>query len=279
MSPHHTFRLIKGDPDDRDLKFTFAEAPPTTPVNAGSYLRTTMRGIPRPSFLPTTFDLRKGVTKVPPILDQGPIGACAPNQLSSALRFCLANQKLIDFEPSRLFIYFFARLIDGSAITDDSGITIRSGLKAIQRFGAPKEELCPYVPANFTKQPSKEAVLSARLKVASSFQYLSVAPTLEYIKRAILAGFPVILGVVVYNSMESKECLTTGSISMPNRTSETCYGGHCVSLWGWDDAKKVFYMMNTWGTSAGNKGWFTIPYAYILDPELAFDFWTIRLWK
>jgi C1A family cysteine protease len=33
---------------------------------------------------------------------------------------------------------------------------------------------------------------------------------------------------------------------------------------------------NSWGTSWGNRGAFTIPGAYLTDPDLAADFWTIQ---
>jgi hypothetical protein len=274
------FKLIKDEADERDFKFSFpgdGEIAVPQPMPVGT--RSVVKGaIARPPTLPPTFDLRTGRIKVPLVLDQGPIGACGPNEISNALRFCLSSQRLADFQPSRLFIYFFARLVDGSPVTEDTGISIRGGLKSIQRFGAPDEVLCPYVPPNFNKQPSKAAVLAARQHV-NSFQYLAVAQNIIYIKQALAVGFPIILGVQVYESMEGKQTTSTGKITVPDIKKEKCFGGHCVSLWGWDDKEQVFIMMNTWGRSVGKDGWFTIPYAYVLDPRLAFDLWTIRYWK
>ena len=36
-------------------------------------------------------------------------------------------------------------------------------------------------------------------------------------------------------------------------------------------------MMNSWGTGWGDKGFFTMPYAYLTDEDLSADFWTIRV--
>ena len=44
-----------------------------------------------------------------------------------------------------------------------------------------------------------------------------------------------------------------------------------------DEARQWFLMRNSWGESWGMKGYFTMPYAYLLSPGLSQDFWTIRL--
>jgi C1A family cysteine protease len=62
---------------------------------------------------------------------------------------------------------------------------------------------------------------------------------------------------------------------MPAR-GEKVVGGHCVVAVGYDDAKRTFIIRNSWGTSWGMKGYCTIPYEYLLNPDLASDFWTIR---
>lgn len=46
---------------------------------------------------------------------------------------------------------------------------------------------------------------------------------------------------------------------------------------GYDDAKSWFAVRNSWGAQWGLKGYFTLPYAYLSDTNLASDFWTIRI--
>ena len=53
--------------------------------------------------------------------------------------------------------------------------------------------------------------------------------------------------------------------------------GHAVVAVGYDDAQQVFIMRNSWGTGWGMQGYFTLPYAYLIDPHLASDFWQITL--
>jgi hypothetical protein len=42
----------------------------------------------------------------PPVYDQGQLGSCTANAISGAIQFDRLKQKLADFIPSRLFIYY-----------------------------------------------------------------------------------------------------------------------------------------------------------------------------
>jgi hypothetical protein len=46
---------------------------------------------------------------------------------------------------------------------------------------------------------------------------------------------------------------------------------------GYDDGTKRFLVRNSWGTSWGKNGYFTMPMEYLCNNDLACDFWTIRL--
>ena len=58
---------------------------------------------------------------------------------------------------------------------------------------------------------------------------------------------------------------------------EKALGGHAVAAVGYEDKTQRFIARNSWGSSWGMNGYFTIPYAYLTDSNLADDFWTIRL--
>jgi C1A family cysteine protease len=58
--------------------------------------------------------------------------------------------------------------------------------------------------------------------------------------------------------------------------NEQLLGGHAVLAVGYDDSQRRFIIRNSWGKDWGMQGYFTIPYAYLLDDNLADDFWTIR---
>ena len=46
---------------------------------------------------------------------------------------------------------------------------------------------------------------------------------------------------------------------------------------GYDDPTRRFIVRNSWGTSWGTKGYFTMPYEYLLDGGLSDDFWTVKM--
>jgi len=60
------------------------------------------------------------------------------------------------------------------------------------------------------------------------------------------------------------------------KPGEEMIGGHAVLAVGYDDKTQRFIVRNSWGTTWGIKGYFTMPYPYLLDANLADDFWTIR---
>lgn len=61
------------------------------------------------------------------------------------------------------------------------------------------------------------------------------------------------------------------------KLSEKVVGGHAVLVIGYNDATQRFIVRNSWGTNWGMKGYFTMPYDYLLDENLSDDFWMIKV--
>ncbi len=68
----------------------------------------------------------------PPVYDQGHLGSCTANAIAAAVEFDMHKQGLHAFTPSRLFIYYNERAIEGH-IPCDSGAMLRDGIKAVAR--------------------------------------------------------------------------------------------------------------------------------------------------
>jgi C1A family cysteine protease len=220
--------------------------------------------------LPPRVDLRK---QCPPVYDQGALGSCTANAIGAALQFDQIKQRRKNaFTPSRLFIYYNERAIEGT-VESDSGATIRDGVKTVAKQGACDEAKWPYRIEDFREKPSRPCY--AEGKKNQAIQYLRLAQALSQLKGCLAEGFPFVFGFAVYESFESPEVAKTGHAGMP-RANESMLGGHAVMAVGYDESKQWFIVRNSWGRKWGMQGYFTLPYAYLLQASLSSDFWTIR---
>lgn len=228
--------------------------------------------------LPQKIDLRPSC---PPVVDQSSLGSCVSNAVANAHLFNQLKQKksspsITTFSPSRLFIYYNARLIEGT-VPYDAGAYVRDGIKVVSKFGACPEPQWPYNISKFTDRPTNPCYTTALGHTAISYQRLN-SSLLNSMKSCLTDGYPFVFGFTVYKSFESKIVETTGIVPMPART-EQVLGGHCVMCVGYDEKTQRFICMNSWGNKWGDKGYFYMPYPYLTNLNLADDFWTIRLVK
>jgi C1A family cysteine protease len=222
--------------------------------------------------LPAKVDLRPKCPKT--VYDQGELGSCTGNAIACAIQFNRLKQKRKpDFVPSRLFIYYNERAMEGS-IASDSGAQIRDGIKSVARLGDCPETEWPYVIARFAAKPSADCFRDAMKYKAVLYQ--RVIQTLNQMKGCLASGFPFVFGFSVYESFESAKVTKSGIVPMP-ASSEKMLGGHAVLAVGYDDAQQRFIVRNSWGPKWGMRGYFSMPYAYLTDSNLTDDLWTIRL--
>jgi len=225
--------------------------------------------------LPPSVDLRS-TPNMPPIEDQGQLGSCTAFGTLRCFNFVDRMQGFAPFEPSHLFEYYNARKIEGT-VGQDSGATIRDAVKAAVQFGVIPESELPYNIARFTRKPT--AKMYADAKRYQVLEYLRVSNSgsagRQAIQTSLAAGFPVVFGATLYESFEQPGPDPNGMIPMP-KPGEQMLGGHCQCIVGYDDAKHAFLVANSWGTSWALKGYEWMPYAYLTNPNLADDFWTLR---
>lgn len=231
------------------------------------YLMYTREKITR---FPDSVDLRE---KMPPVYDQKNLGSCTSMATAAALEYDRIIQGLEVWLPSRLFIYYNTRKLEDS-VESDSGGTLRDSIKTVAKQGAPIETLWPYVEEKFADEPTPEAYTEAQHHTAIQYMRINNSDINE-LKRCLVAGFPFVFGMSVYESFESDEVAKTGVIPMPKET-EKMQGGHAVLGVGYKNETSCFICRNSWSSSWGDLGYFYIPYDYLTTTDLADDFWTIR---
>lgn len=217
----------------------------------------------------TSIDLRD---KCPEVYDQGELGSCTGNAIAAALEVQHYTQTATWLMPSRLFIYYNERAIEGD-VPDDAGAQIRDGISSVVRIGACRESLWPYDIAKFAERPPRICYSTARSLRALA--YARVPQSLDAIRAALAEGHPVVFGFTVFDGFESPEVAASGVLNMPG-PDESELGGHAVLCVGYDDSTRRFLVRNSWGSSWGQGGYFTMPYEYLCDENLASDLWVIK---
>lgn len=238
-------------PDHRDLKYSVPRHLTAAP-------------------LPSEVDLRPGC---PDPYDQGDLGSCTGQAIGGLCHFDLIKQdKSKAFQPSALFIYYNERVLENS-VNEDAGAEIRDGIKSLVKWGVCPEQYWPYVISKFKTKPSKLAFKNAMPHRIN--QYLRIPQDPTYLKSCLAEGYPFVFGFSVYGSFESSEVARTGVVPMPGRF-ERLLGGHAVMAVGYKDSEKRYIVRNSWGSEWGQSGYFTIPYDFVHNDDLAADFWTVK---
>jgi len=240
-------------PDIRDRKFAYAGIAPTI-------------------YLPESVDLR---VLCPLVYHQLKTGSCVANALGAAHQIEQMRHRGVEhaFVPSRLFVYYNARALNGT-VREDAGTYIRTGIKTMVADGVCPETVWPYDESRFDEKPGMECyALAANHQVLS---YHRINQTLAEMQICLAEGYPFAFGFTVYTGFESSTVTRTGEGQLPRRF-ERALGGHAVLAVGYDNRTKRFLIRNSWGDKWGQKGYFTLPYEYLTSGDLSADFWTIRM--
>lgn len=211
-------------------------------------------------------DLRKSM---PPIYDQGNLGSCTANAIGATDHYRMIIDKKIAFMPSRLFIYYNERAIEGT-IDKDSGASLRDGIKTLAKQGVCPEAMWPYNVPAFKDKPSQICYTEALKHQAIKYQRIN-GTSLTSLKYCLQKGNPIVFGFNVYESFYSIG--KNGIMPLP-KSNEVCDGGHAVVIVGYDDKNKMFVVRNSWGSSWGDNGYFYMPYSFATSGE-CHDFWVI----
>lgn len=84
-----------------------------------------------------------------PVFNQGNLGSCTANALAAAFHFTVHKMTVEDhadfrdFTPSRLFIYYNERYVEGFVRWDIGGM-LRDGIKTMARVGVCPEKVWTY---------------------------------------------------------------------------------------------------------------------------------------
>ena len=221
-----------------------------------------------PEKLPNSVSLKH---LLPKVKNQGSAGKCQSCAFASAVE---EDDK--GYNPSPIFHYYNIRKTDNTLDDINAGGTLRGTCKVAVKYGIADEKFWADDNKLWNTEPSEEAYDNALLH--KNFEYYR-ATTIREIKEALYMAQKtgkqqfVILGIKIYESFESDDCLATGVVPMPNVNLEKLEGGHAVVCFAYDS--EYLYFLNSWGEDLGDKGVFKIKYD--IFQELYMDSWVVNV--
>ena len=151
----------------------------------------------------------------PPVYNQGRIGSCTANAIAGALEFCMMKEGQQAFTPSRLFIYYNERSIEGR-VPFDAGAFLRDGIKSVASEGdCPELDFCHLF---------WSAAIGCRFPFSRWFEFLNApAVSVSFIKSK--------------SSEEMKAAMNHRTPKMAKvELSSTGSACRCLRAWRCDDA-------------------------------------------
>ena len=218
--------------------------------------------------VPDVVDLREYDT---PIEDQGDLGSCVGSSVVSAYELMTKISRPEQFQDlSKLYTYYHARLLEGSENYDEGVYYIRNAIKGIHKFGVCQEKLWMYDTNKVLTQPELECYVDAWPRKIDSYNSIySIGDMLEVLHLKI----PIVLGLTVFDNFSYLK--QTNSVVIAPKGASNYFGGHAVTLVGYSRPSKWFIAKNSYGEAWGDKGYFYIPFDYII--QYGFDKWVFNL--
>ena len=215
-------------------------------------------------------DEGRPASKCPPVYDQGQLGSCTANAIAAAFEFDQRKQKLDDFMPSRLFIYYNEREIEGT-VGADSGAMIRDGIKVVAKLGVCTEDTWPYDIAKFTEAAADEGL--HRGGEAPGDSSTAASPPPHQMQGCLAQGFPFVFGFTVYESFEARRSRRPARCRCRRGASRCSAATPCSP--SATTTRSSVHRAQLVGPEVGDEGLLQMPYGYVTDPQLASDFWAI----
>jgi hypothetical protein len=200
---------------------------------------------------------------MPPIGDQGQQGSCSAFATVYAIKSYLDHVEknnsytnsdgTINYSSLASPAYVYNRLNGGY----DHGLRADRGFDFLQREGVCSWKEMPYIWSDFLSQPSAQQTASAASN--KLFGWGRTVISSENFKLCIQEGLPI------YISSNMTALQTNGSLSPMiwngfDPAKIESYQYHAMVIVGFDDNIKAFKLMNSWGTSWGNKGYSWLSY-------------------
>ncbi len=192
----------------------------------------------------------------PPIGDQGSQGSCVGWGTATARAIDYYNVKGSTSWNNSTNIMSAAYIYNQIKVSDcSSGSYVTDALNLLKNQGVCTYSSMPYVENNCSKQPNSTQKNDASNKKIASWVRIK-KNDVGSIKVKLAAKKAVVIAIQVDNLFDNGG----GKDHIWKKNNGSTFGGHCIAITGYDDAKNAFYVQNSWGTNWGDKGMIWIDY-------------------
>jgi hypothetical protein len=231
--------------------------------------------------LPSSVDLSAGL---PPVGDQGAQNSCVGWTLGYYIKSYLEGQEqgwsldgpTHQFSPAWVYNQRSAQL-DATARGEcaaDGGMTMYDGLRILQNRGAATLDDLPYSVSDPCSQPSSAVAQAAEpYRIADYGVIFSGQQNadIQVLKSVLANGEVIAIAVPIYRSFYY---VTASDPVVPVPSpGESMYGGHAMTVVGYDDSVGGFLTANSWGADWGLNGYCYLSYDFVAD--YAWEAWAV----
>ena len=204
----------------------------------------------------------------PKITNQGQIGSCV-GWSSGYGAFTIMRAKeegwtdvneITENAFSALYIYNQVKIGDcyqGSLFSAALKLLKTQGDCLSNEFDFPKDD-CEKIPTEAIKTTAKKNPYEVRDYFTLFKSTETVAEKIRQTKVSLSEGKPVIIGMMIRENFKDLE--KEDKYWDPENGNTSSSGGHAMVVVGYNDGKKAFEIMNSWGTEWGNDGYCWVKY-------------------
>ncbi|HEY9843984.1 MAG TPA: C1 family peptidase [Candidatus Obscuribacterales bacterium] len=211
--------------------------------------------------LPAAVDLRP---QFQPIYNQGGTNACVGYSSVGGLGEFMARKRGWNMRFSPRYLWNLGRKAHGM-VDQNVGIYLEDAIKIMDNLGMAPETSFPFASVN-PEEPAFNSVLNElpgnalieqakKYRISQGWERIS---SVHAMKQALAAGKPVVFAIMIFSNINSG---SNGMIPLPGPMDEPL-GGHAITAVGYDNARRVFIIRNSWGTEWGDKGYGYLPYDF-----------------
>ena len=212
------------------------------------------------STLPSSIDL---TTRFPPVGNQGQLGTCVAwatgyntktylDGVSKNLSYSQLQSLSNQYSPTDLFFSIpqSKRSCNyGTNFEDAFNILISRGVNSLDNV--PYDEVCR------SNSPGN-SITASENKIKN---YRRIQGSINEIKQYLAQGNPVVIGAKVNREFQQLR----GSDVLKNLNYTGDEGGHAMVISGYNDLKRAFRIINSWGKGWGDDGYLWVDYEFLVN--------------